>query len=361
MCQLQNVSIVHQNSTNCVILCYNIDIFLEEVGIVMTLGQKIKFYREKQKIGQEHLAELSHISVSTIRKYESDERRPKEEQLEKIAHALHISPAALKDNKFEGIIDVLPALFGIGQFGDIQFIGDKDEDGKYIDSSVAIKFNNKELTRFLAEWADKKEEIDSVKKAVSLVKDDASREMMEARILELSMELENKIVLDKVSEHIYFEEDLPKQILSKKILKETPKLKTYDQFLYVLYSLAKVIKFECVGVWERIWEAKAIFTFEDVAVEKSNISLYAEECFAYFLFYYSEFKRLGIQTDGYAFMQGGKKYYRYIIKDRMVATAIKIINEVLSFSWDTADDFTRQRFEVSIEDKIKMFSDHIEV
>ena len=327
----------------------------------MTLGQKIKFYREKQKIGQEHLAELSHISVSTIRKYESDERRPKEEQLEKIAHALHVSPAALKDYSYDSFTDALPALFAIGKFGDIQFVGEKDKDGNYNPDSFAIRFNNDELMAFLMEWAAKKEEIDSVKEASAVVKDEASQKMMQERLSELSSEIENELVLKRISDHIYFEEGLPKQPLSKKFIKEMPKLETYSQFLEVLYKLAKILKFECVGVWERIWDGKAIFTFESESVDPKNMSAFIEEWFAKFLYYYSECKRIGIYTDGYAFMQGGKKYYRYVIGDRSIATALSMINDILAFPWDTADEFDRDRFEEDIEKQIQLFNVPVEV
>lgn len=83
----------------------------------MTLGEKIKYYREKQKMGQQDLAELSHISVSAIRKYESGLRVPKEAQLEKLAVALHISPSVLKDTSFKKFTDLLPYLYEIGVSG----------------------------------------------------------------------------------------------------------------------------------------------------------------------------------------------------------------------------------------------------
>ena len=105
----------------------------------MTLGQKIKYYREKQGLGQEHLAELTHMSISTIRKYEAGDRNAKEDQLEKLAHALHISTSMLRNYNLDSCSDILPVLYEIGNKYGITFNGVKDEQGKYIPDTISIK------------------------------------------------------------------------------------------------------------------------------------------------------------------------------------------------------------------------------
>lgn len=136
----------------------------------MNLGQKIRFYREKQNIGQEHLAALSHISVSTIRKYESGDRNPKEDQIERLAHALHIAPSMLRDNHIDDISEIVPVFYKIGNKTGIQFDGIKDENGDYIPDKLSIKFNDSRIMNFLTQWANKKDEIDRVSKDTEQVK-----------------------------------------------------------------------------------------------------------------------------------------------------------------------------------------------
>lgn len=63
------------------------------------VGLKIEYYRKKKNMSREVLAKKSDISEISIRKYESGERNPKIETLNKIAAALGVSTDdLLKDN-----------------------------------------------------------------------------------------------------------------------------------------------------------------------------------------------------------------------------------------------------------------------
>lgn len=325
----------------------------------MTLGQKIKYYREKQKISQEHLAELSHISVSTIRKYESGERKPKEEQIEKIAHSLHISPAALKDYKCEDIVEIFPLLYSIGLFGDIQFVKGNDICNNDDPEELLIKFNNSEIMDFFRTWAAKKEEMESVKKALSVVKDAPSKKVMENRLEELMYETENELVLDRINKLTYSDEEPLIMSPIKSNEKELAKLTNYKQIIDVLYTLAISVKYECVGVWERVWEPKAIITFDAESVETDGKRTLIDDTFKEFVHYFYECKEIGIETEYYMFTQGGKKYYRYIIKDRVLATAMDLINEVIEFSWFEVDEKERNAFRIRIAEKLKKYDRQI--
>ena len=59
-------------------------------------GKQIKEARIKAKLTQEKLAQKAGISVFTLQKYESGDRNPKIESLQKIANALGISITQLK-------------------------------------------------------------------------------------------------------------------------------------------------------------------------------------------------------------------------------------------------------------------------
>lgn len=160
----------------------------------MTIGEKIKYYRKEQKMKQETLAELSHISVSSIRKYESGERIPKDLQMKKIAMALRISPTALLDIHFENFTELLPYLYEICKWGNISFDGLKDDNGKYIQDQLTIKFNQMDICRFFKEWADKKEECNQIIQVASSITNSKTKELMLQRVSEFESEIELSLV-----------------------------------------------------------------------------------------------------------------------------------------------------------------------
>ena len=54
----------------------------------MEINEKIRYFRKQRGLSQELLAERTGINVNTIRKYEIGIRKPKVEQLKKIADGL---------------------------------------------------------------------------------------------------------------------------------------------------------------------------------------------------------------------------------------------------------------------------------
>ena len=66
-------------------VCYYIN------GDMMKFGEKIKELRVSKKMTQKELAEKANVGMSTIKQYELGYRKPKIENLEKIAEALGVS------------------------------------------------------------------------------------------------------------------------------------------------------------------------------------------------------------------------------------------------------------------------------
>ena len=71
----------------------------------MTVGEKIKYYRNIRGISQEMLGNLSGINPATIKKYEYGIRNPKPDQLLKITNALGISINLFMDFDIETVSD----------------------------------------------------------------------------------------------------------------------------------------------------------------------------------------------------------------------------------------------------------------
>ena len=331
----------------------------------MTLGEKIKYYREKQKMGQQDLAELSHISVSAIRKYESGLRVPKEAQLEKLAVALHISPSVLKDTSFKKFTDLLPYLYEIGVWGDIQFVGEKDADGHYQRDTLSVRFQNSDIMDFLGKWAEKKDEVNTIKSAASEISDETTRELMLSRADEIEKEVESTLVSERITKDIYWEFKIPDLYPTRELKNKTKKLETYADFLNVLISLCRSsIVFECNGIYEKIWDAKVILTFDAESLELKNLSLFGEDCFGRFLYYFESITKFGVPTESFAFQQGDRTYYRYIIKDRILASGIDIIKgfkDYIRQEHPDEDFYDREAFENKTKDAIGYYDIPIEV
>ena len=84
----------------------------------MTVGDKIRKYRLEQGYTQKELAIKAGLSESAVRNYELGNRTASQDQLEKIANALKISPFALADPNFDTYISVMHSLFALeDQYG----------------------------------------------------------------------------------------------------------------------------------------------------------------------------------------------------------------------------------------------------
>ena len=79
-------------------------------GLAPLYSRKIKKLREKRRLTQKQLAELSGISESALRSYELGDRKPKKEVLEHIAKALRVRPEYLSAPEFGPKMEFFYAL-----------------------------------------------------------------------------------------------------------------------------------------------------------------------------------------------------------------------------------------------------------
>lgn len=77
----------------------------------MSIGERIRRYRNEVDMTQRELAEEVGLTESAIRNYERDIRTPGDEQIERIAKALGVSPDAIRDIGVEGARGALEVLF----------------------------------------------------------------------------------------------------------------------------------------------------------------------------------------------------------------------------------------------------------
>lgn len=122
----------------------------------MTVGEKIKTFRTIRGISQNVLGELAGIDGTTIRKYELGSRKPKPDQLLKIANALGVSINVFTDFDIETASDVLTLLFKMDEQIDMEIDGEKDSEGNLIPDTICIRFKHPEINSRLAKFAKAK-------------------------------------------------------------------------------------------------------------------------------------------------------------------------------------------------------------
>ena len=117
----------------------------------MTTAQKLKDARAFRNMTQQALSDVTGISVRLIQKYESGVRTPKDENLEKLAGALRISPKALSEVTIGTYEDVMFMLFELEkEYGKITI--------EPMAGKAAICIDNRTLTDMLYTWKQAKEE-----------------------------------------------------------------------------------------------------------------------------------------------------------------------------------------------------------
>lgn len=123
------------------------DLILELIFSIerSNLARTIKKYRKARKLTMEQLSKKSGINLSTLKKYETDNRNPKLEQLSKIAEALEVSVFEFLDIEVKSVNDIISLVNKMNIATDIDWDIDNDK--------VCISFKNKEINNCLKEYA----------------------------------------------------------------------------------------------------------------------------------------------------------------------------------------------------------------
>lgn len=110
----------------------------------MDIGKNIKYYRQNLNLTQKELANKSGLSEISIRKYENNDRKPKYENLKKIAIALNISPTDI-DPSF--VVEPFKSPFKENDVVDL-IKSNLGDDAKKIPSSDLYNLYNELFTVF---------------------------------------------------------------------------------------------------------------------------------------------------------------------------------------------------------------------
>lgn len=114
----------------------------------MSVGKRIKKYRQLRKLSQKELGIMTRMSEPTIRNYELENRNPSIEQLQKIADALEISYFALANPDIDSYHGIMHTLFKLEEVAGIT---------PYInEGEVYLKIKNdtmnSSIIKYIKEW-----------------------------------------------------------------------------------------------------------------------------------------------------------------------------------------------------------------
>ncbi len=111
----------------------------------MEIGDKIKYYRNKFKISQAKLSQITGIHEVSISRYEANKVYPNDIQIEKISDAFGISPLALKgynsDIRLETRGDLMGLFLMLLKNGVLQLIGDRAEKNCITKETASFQIN----------------------------------------------------------------------------------------------------------------------------------------------------------------------------------------------------------------------------
>ena len=113
---------------------------------MLTIGEKIKYFRKKRGITQAQLADLSGIHPVSIRKYETNKMQPQTAQIERIAAALGVNAGAIDGMNAANIRldsqgDLMGLLISWHKSGILCLEGQRDEANKIIESTAHFSVN----------------------------------------------------------------------------------------------------------------------------------------------------------------------------------------------------------------------------
>lgn len=118
----------------------------------MNIGETIKHFRIARKMTQEQLAQESGINLSTLRKYEIGERKPKSDQLMKLSHALGVSIYVFMDFDFHTMSDLFALIFKMQEQLAVKFNVQETNIKEFDPDSISLSFDNDKINQRLCTY-----------------------------------------------------------------------------------------------------------------------------------------------------------------------------------------------------------------
>ena len=311
----------------------------------MTIGQKIRFYRDLRGYTQAELGSKVHLQADRIRQYGTNVRTPKMDKLKEIADALDVDVAALSDINIQSEEDIMHILF---ELEDNFSINIEKQEGKTVIVIDNEDNRNSALNTFLNYWHDKKQAFDPEGGNESRAKEYISwrgRFGSNERVFEESiiqrLEAAYKTEVEKLtkakSEHCVTTSDLTRllcRISPDVILGTTTKRVPYTKDISYgfVFDATKLLKPEC----------------------------YSKD-FALFLYELGYFKKLGCNWYSAIEYTGSEIKIIYYIPINSFNVVTSMVDDWLNYAAksDSYSVFAKEEFEQRFESDLQSYSNNI--
>ena len=156
---------------------------------MMTIAEKIRYFRTAFGMTQETLSELSGINVATIKKYEYGERNPKPDQILKITKALGISIYAFMDFDISTVSDAISLVMKLDEQTGISFDYEADKADSSEKASVTLSFADPQINKAVMEYISIKKRLSDAEAAYTAIKPEARTEENNKKLLAVREEM----------------------------------------------------------------------------------------------------------------------------------------------------------------------------
>ena len=174
---------------------------------MMTIGEKIRYFRQRRGITQSQLAQLANIHPVSIRKYETNKMQPQSAQIERIADALWVNPSALDSTcgstirlKTRG--DMFSLLITWYKSGLLQVEGPREEN-----SLISVENAQLKLHPVFSMYFQLQNDTDQTHNVIRLK--DCRISIIDPEVLELFLEWEKNYYTSKLMREKYGNDDRP--------------------------------------------------------------------------------------------------------------------------------------------------------
>ena len=174
---------------------------------MMTIGEKIRYFRQRRGITQSQLAQLANIHPVSIRKYETNKMQPQSAQIERIADALWVNPSALDSTcgstirlKTRG--DLFSLLMTWHKSGLLRVEGHREENSLISAENAQLK-----LHPVLSMYFQLLNDTDQTHNPIHLK--DCRINIIDAEVLELFLEWEKNYYTSKLMREKYGNDNRP--------------------------------------------------------------------------------------------------------------------------------------------------------
>ena len=312
----------------------------------MTIGNKIRFFRNLRGFTQAELGEKVNLPGDRIRQYENDVRTPKADKLKDIADALDVDVAALSDIDIKSEEDIMQILF---ELEDKLSIDIEKRDGRTVIVFDSEDSRNSVINTYLNYWYDKKQVF-----SLDKYSDDKDPRVKEYKSWRGRFKSNETVFEDSIRQNIA---DTYRGEIAKLSKAKTKPCETISDLVRVICNISPVL---LVGTDERLDSLinKNVF-YGFVFDAEKLLKMENAESFARFLYEIEVFEKAGCKCYSTIEYTGELLKITYFIGINGFNMVTKMVDEWVNYTRNKVSYslLAKRDFEKQFESDLKFYND----